>query len=167
MTFIEVAFLAGLTAVMVAIVAFAATVLVSASRGGAGAFMTGRMFRRAMSSSVERAESERWAFYAHRISGFAIFAFLCLHVLDVSLYAASSRLYSEEHQIYGNGVMRIFECGLLLAILFHTFNGLRLLSLDLADIGAIWSRRLLAITLIASIMIGVAGSVVILRPVFV
>lgn len=167
MTFVEVAFLAGLTLVMVAIVAFAATVFVSASRGGAGSFITGRMFQRAMRSSAERGESERWAFYAHRISGFAIFAFLCLHVLDVSLYAVSSRLYGQEHQIYGSGIMRLFECGLLLAILFHTFNGLRVLTLDLADLGAIWSRRLLAVSVVASIVIGLAGSIVILKPVFV
>ena len=167
MTGVQAAFLAGLTVVMCAIVGFAVVVVVGAARDGKGAVVDSRLMSRMLSGrGKDRSELDRWVFYAHRISGFAIFAFLCLHVLDVSLYAASSNLFSQVHRIYGNGFMRVLECGLLLGILFHTFNGLRLLAVDLGDWGLETSRRALAVSVALTALLGIAGSVVILGPIF-
>ncbi len=167
MTAAQGAFLAGLTLVMCTIVAYAAVVVVGAVRGGKGVVLDARLVGRMLSGrGDERSEIDRWVFYAHRISGFAIFAFLCLHVLDVSLYAASEHLFNQVHGIYGNGFMRLLECGLLLAILFHTFNGLRILAIDLGDLGSSASRRILALSVVVTVVVGIAGSVVILKPVF-
>lgn len=166
MTIAQAAFLIGLTIVIAGIVAFSVVVVVGAARSGQGVFVNASFLSRMMRSSAERVETDRWAFYAHRLSGFAIFAFLCLHVLDVSLYAASTRLYGQVHEIYGNGLMRVLECGLLFAILFHTFNGLRVLVLDFSGVGTVTSRRLLGLGVAATVVLGMAGSVVILRPVF-
>ena len=167
MTAAQAAFLAGLTLVMIAIVAYAAVVVVGAARGGKGVLVDTRLLGRMLSGRADdRSEIDRWVFYAHRISGFAIFAFLCLHVLDVSLYAASERLFNQVHSIYGNGFMRLLECGLLLAVLFHTFNGLRILAIDLGDLGVGASRRVLALSVVMTVLLGIAGSVVILKPVF-
>ena len=58
--------------------------------------------------------------------GVAVFAFLLLHVLDVALYAISPARFDEVHELYGTTPLRVFECALLFAILFHTLNGLRL-----------------------------------------
>ncbi len=152
---------------MGAIVVYSAVVVVGAVRTGKGVAINGRLVGRMLSGRVEqRSEIDRWVFYAHRVSGFAIFAFLCLHVLDVSLYAASDRLFNQVHSIYGNGIMRLFECGLLLAILFHTLNGLRILAIDLGDLSINTSRRVLVVSAAATVLLGVAGSVVILKPVF-
>lgn len=167
MTAVQAAFLAGLTVVSIAIVAFAVKVVVGATQDGKGAALNSTLMAKMISGrGNERSELDRWVFYAHRISGFAIFAFLCLHVLDVSLYAASAHLFSQVHRIYGNGFMRLLECGLLLAILFHTFNGLRLLAVDLGDLGIDTSRRALAVSVGLTALLGIAGSVVILSPVF-
>lgn len=165
MTLVQVTFLVALTLVMCAVVAFAALVVVGATRSGQGMIVNARLMQRMLRGPAERAEVDRWVFYAHRVSGFAIFGFLCLHVLDVSLYAASSRLYAQVHDLYGNAIMRVFECGLLFAILFHTFNGLRILSIDLGDLGASVSRRILAGAVILTIILSIVGSVVILKPV--
>jgi succinate dehydrogenase / fumarate reductase, cytochrome b subunit len=62
--------------------------------------------------------------------------------------------------------LRCFECGLLFAILFHTFNGLRLLGIDLGNLCVETSRRLLLIAVALTAVVGLAGSVVILKPVF-
>jgi len=99
------------------------------------------------------------------VSGVAIFGFLCLHVLDVGVYSLSRSLYDELHTVYGSAPMRVFECGLLFAILFHTFNGLRILAIDFADLGMAPARRLLAGVVATTALLGIAGSVVILAPV--
>jgi succinate dehydrogenase / fumarate reductase cytochrome b subunit len=99
------------------------------------------------------------------VTGFAIFAFLVLHVLDIGLYSVSHGLYDDVQGLYGSAPLRAFECGLLLAVLFHTGNGLRLLAVDAGRLSAAWSRRLLVAVLAACALAGAAGSALILQPV--
>lgn len=145
----QIVFAAGLTVVLVATLGAAGVVMGSARRG--------RRHR-------DHAELGRAAFVLHRISGLAIFAFLALHVLDIGLDSVSHRLYDQVQTLYGTAPLRIFECALLFAVLFHTFNGLRLVALDAAP-AARWPRRLLPAVIATVAIAGVAGSVVILRPV--
>jgi succinate dehydrogenase / fumarate reductase cytochrome b subunit len=105
----------------------------------------------------------QWAFYAHRVTGFLVFAFLLLHVVDVSLVRWPS-LYDDVHRLYGNVLLRLFEVGLLLSLLFHAFNGLRIIAVDFFP-GAIRNERALfgaavALTLAA----GIPSAVVIMWP---
>lgn len=108
---------------------------------------------------------QRWAFLAHRSTGVAVFAFLLLHVLDVALYAISPARFDEVHELYGTTPLRVFECALLFAILFHTLNGLRLVLLDVVDVKTSTARRLLHVALALTAVAGVAASVVIMKPV--
>jgi succinate dehydrogenase / fumarate reductase cytochrome b subunit len=158
-------FLVGLSLVLLIVLGYTVVVLQDAARSGSGSFVTRDFIRRFGRSPAERAEADRWAFYAHRLTGFAIFGFLMLHLMDVGLYAVSRHRYDDVHRIYGSVVLRVFECGLLFAILFHTFNGLRLLGIDLADLGVTASRRLLLIAVALTLLVGLAGSVVILKPI--
>ena len=100
---------------------------------------------------AERVEISRWAAYFHRVSGFAIFAFLSLHIIDA---------------IYSTWPMRLFECGLLFALVFHALNGIRLIVVDVFDIGIRKSNILLRVLLIISIITTLGGSFIILQPVF-
>ena len=157
-------FLVGFSLVLLAVVGFAVVVALDAGRMGSGSYLTKGFFRRLRRPSGERAEFDRWAFYAHRLSGFAVFAFLLLHVVDVSLYSISRDRYDDVHKLYGSIVLRLFECGLLFAILFHTFNGLRLLGVDLANLSGENARRLLVVAVALTVLGGLAGSIVILKP---
>ena len=161
MTVSQGLFLIGFSLVLLAVVIFAAIVLRDAARMGSSANVTRSFFRRLRRPSAERAELDRWAFYAHRLSGFAVFAFLLLHIVDISLFSLSRARYDDVHKLYGSVVLRCFECGLLFAILFHAFNGLRLLSIDLVNLRIETSRRLLLAAVTLTI-----GSVVILKPLF-
>lgn len=166
MSAIQVLFLVGLTAVLLVVVGFAVVVAASALRIDGGSHVSRGFLGRFARSPRERAELNRWAFYLHRVTGFAIFAFLALHILDLSTYALSAPLYDELHRLYATAPMRLFESGLLFAILFHTFNGLRLVALDLADLGLDASRRALVAVVALTGVLGVAGSAVIVAPVF-
>jgi succinate dehydrogenase / fumarate reductase cytochrome b subunit len=105
------------------------------------------------------------AYCCHRISGLAIFVFLCLHILNVSLHSWSSQLFDEVHVLYTGMPARILECGLLLAILFHSLNGLRLLVLDFSDVKPKTAQRLLKMVFWLSLALAAGGSAVILAPV--
>ena len=73
-------------------------------------------------STRYRGRSGQWAFLGHRISGFLVFLFLMLHVVDVSLLRWPAT-YNQVHRLYGNVLLRLFEVGLLFALVFHTLNG--------------------------------------------
>lgn len=166
MTLPQFLFFIGFTVVALAVIAFTVVVLRSARFYDGGAFPTGSMLLRLARPGSERVELQRWAFYLHRISGAGIFGFLCLHVVDVSLFAFSPAVYNNVHSLYGTTVMRVIEVGLLFALLFHTFNGLRLVSVDIKDLGIVASTRVLYVVIAATLVFGVLGAYYIMKPVF-
>jgi len=107
---------------------------------------------------------QRWAYVAHRATGVAVFAFLLLHVFDVALFSISASRFDEVHDLYGTAGMRVFESLLLFAILFHTFNGLRLVLLDVAELGLGAARRLLHVAVVLTLVGGTGAAFVILKP---
>lgn len=155
----QIAFVAGLFIVLVAVTAYSALVIGNAAYGGRTLGIA------VFSRTRDHGELGRAAFLAHRISGFGIFAFLALHILDIALYSLSRHLYDEVQRLYGSPPLRLFECGLLFAVLFHTANGLRLVAVDLTA-SAVWSRRALRIVVAATAILGAIGSGVILAPLF-
>ena len=165
MTLSQAAFLAALALILLLVVAFAALVVVAAARRTGDSLEPGSVIRRLSRAPRDRLELGRWAFWAHRVSGVAIFAFLALHLVDVSLFAVSAELYDEVHVLYGTVPLRLFECGLLVAILFHALNGLRLLAIDLVDVGPATATRLLVTVVAFTLVLGAAGSVIIMAPV--
>ena len=116
------------------------------------------------SDIVYKGRSGQWAFIGHRVSGVLVFLFLLLHIVDVSLVNISAELYDEVHQLYGNVVLRLFEVGLLFALLFHSLNGLRIVALDFFPGAVRRERRLLSAVVFLTVAVGVPCGYVILKP---
>lgn len=163
MTPAQTAFVAALAIVLILVLGFAVVVIGRARRVAGG---SAGLIARLGDPSTARLELHRWAFYAHRISGVAILLFLALHVVDVGAIAISTELYDDVHRLYGNTPMRVFEVGLLVGILFHALQGLRLLALDVVDVGAQTSERLLWLVVVLTVALSVPAAAVILAPVF-
>jgi succinate dehydrogenase / fumarate reductase cytochrome b subunit len=114
-------------------------------------------------STVYRGKSGQWAFVTHRVTGFLVFFFLLLHIIDVSLIARP-HLYDEVHELYGNVLLRLFEVGLLFALVYHSLNGLRIVMIDFFP-GSIRSEKAVLWAVAAlSVVITAAGGVVIMWP---
>lgn len=114
--------------------------------------------------TVYRGRSGQWAFVGHRVSGVLVFLFLLLHIVDVSLINISEDLYDEVHLLYGNVVLRLFEVGLLFALVFHSLNGLRIVALDFFPGAVRAERRLLSGVVVLTLLTGLPGGYVILKP---
>lgn len=71
-----------------------------------------------------------WSWVAHRITGVAIFFFLLVHVLDTALVRVSPEAYNAVMATYKNPIMGLGEAGLVAAIVYHAFNGLRIILID-------------------------------------
>lgn len=113
--------------------------------------------------TLYKGASGQWAFLAHRVTGFLVFAFLMLHIVDVSLVRWPA-LYDDVHRLYGNVLLRLFEVGLLFALLFHALNGLRLIAVDFFPGVIARERNLLAVAVGLTLAAGVPGAVVIMWP---
>jgi len=119
-----------------------------------------------MNSSVYRGKSGQWAFMTHRVTGFLVFCFLLMHVIDVSLVNVNPHLYNDVHGIYGNVFMRIFEIGLLGGLVFHSFNGLRIIAYDFFPGAIKREKEMLTVVVFLTVVLMIVGGWIILHPYF-
>lgn len=80
--------------------------------------------------SLYRGDLGMWSWVAHRITGVLTFFFLFVHVLDTALVRVSPNAYDTVIDTYKHPIMILFELGLLAAVLFHGFNGIRVMLVD-------------------------------------
>lgn len=99
-----------------------------------------------------------WSWVAHRITGVTLFFFLFAHVIDTSMVRVSPEAYNTAVETYKNPIVGVMEIGLVAAVLFHAFNGIRLILVDFWWQGTRYQRQM---------MYGVLGLFVLLMVPFV
>lgn len=114
-------------------------------------------------SSVYRGKSGQWAFVTHRVTGFLVFFFLLLHIIDVSLITRP-HLYDEIHALYGNVLLRLFEVGLLFGLVYHALNGLRIVMIDFFPGAIRREKEVLWGVAALSVVLTALGGLVIMWP---
>ena len=104
----------------------------SDSPGGSPSVRSARraVKRKAPAGTLYRGREGMWSWVAHRVTGVAIFFFLLVHVLDTSLVRISPEDYNDVIGTYKNPIMGLGEAGLVAAIVFHAFNGIRIILVD-------------------------------------
>ncbi|MEE1619893.1 succinate dehydrogenase, cytochrome b556 subunit [Zafaria sp. Z1313] len=103
----------------------------------------GNSVSKTSSGTLYRGREGMWSWVGHRVTGVVIFFFLLVHVLDTSLVRVSPGAYDAVISTYQNPLMAVGELGLVAAILFHAFNGLRLILVDFWKQGPKYHRQLL------------------------
>lgn len=90
------------------------------------------------------------------MTGVGIFFFLLVHVLDTSLVRVSPEAYNAVIGTYKTPIMGLGECALVAAIVFHAYNGLRIIAVDFWK-GATKHQRLLLWIALALWVVTMAG----------
>ncbi len=80
--------------------------------------------------TLYRGKVGMWSWVLHRITGLAIYFFLLVHVLDTALVRLSPEAYDAVIATYKTPIIGLAELGLVAAILFHAFNGVRIILID-------------------------------------
>lgn len=83
-----------------------------------------------------------WSWIFHRGSGLAVLGFLFLHILDTSLVGLGPKHYNQFVKIYKGPIFRPLEVILMGFVIFHSFNGLRIILVDFWSKGARYQRQL-------------------------
>ena len=86
--------------------------------------------------TLYRGTEGMWSWVLHRITGIAIFFFLLVHVLDTALVRVSPEAYNAAMHAYKTPLMGLGETALVGAILYHAFNGIRIILIDFLPGGA-------------------------------
>lgn len=71
-----------------------------------------------------------WSWLAHRLSGLAVLLFLVIHVWDTANATFWPEAYSYTVEIFKWFPFSVGEIGLMAAVLYHSFNGIRITLLD-------------------------------------
>ena len=83
-----------------------------------------------------------WTWVLHRITGVSVFFFLFVHVLDTALVRVSPAAYDEIIATYKTPIVNLLEVGLVGAVLFHAFNGVRIILIDFWSKGPRYQRQM-------------------------
>lgn len=108
-----------------------------------------------------------WSWILHRGSGLAVLGFLFLHILDTSLVGLGAKHYNKFVSIYKTSVFRPLEIMLMFFVLFHAFNGLRVILIDFWDKGSRYERRLAAVQWTITLALFLPAAFFMGRPLFV
>ena len=72
----------------------------------------------------------QWSWVFHRITGVAVILFLFMHVVDTALVGWGPEAYDKVVRAYANPIVHLLELGLVIAVWFHSVNGLKITAID-------------------------------------
>ncbi|MYD11153.1 MAG: succinate dehydrogenase, cytochrome b556 subunit [Chloroflexi bacterium] len=72
----------------------------------------------------------QWSWVLHRLTGVGVVLFLALHVIDTSWAVFYPELYVKAIAAYQSPIFTLGEFGLVFAVVYHAFNGLRIILFD-------------------------------------
>lgn len=83
-----------------------------------------------------RGREGQWAFVLHRLSGVALALYLLLHVIDISLVMfGPDGPFNAFLAFYHQWPFRIGLLLIIAGVVYHAFNGLRIIIMDFTDWG--------------------------------
>lgn len=72
----------------------------------------------------------QWSWVLHRLSGIGILLFFVIHIVDTSWSVFYPGLYEKAIAVYQTPLFTIGEFALIAAVVYHAYNGLRIVILD-------------------------------------
>ncbi len=100
-----------------------------------------------------RGQSGMWSWLLHRITGLAVLLFLFIHIVDISLLSFGPAVYNDGIALFEQVIVRLLSLALVGAVLFHSFNGLRIIAIDFWRKGVLYQAGMF----VAALVITIAG----------
>jgi succinate dehydrogenase / fumarate reductase cytochrome b subunit len=113
--------------------------------------------------TLYRGREGMWSWVAHRVTGVLIFFFLFAHVLDTALVRVSPETYNEVIETYKNPIVALLEVGLVGAVLFHAFNGVRVMLVDFWAKGVRYQKQMMYVVLALFVVLMVPATFFMMR----
>ena len=108
----------------------------------------------------------QWSWVLHRLTGVGVVLFLALHVIDTSWAVFYPALYVKAIAAYQSPIFTLGEFGLVFAVVYHAFNGIRIIIFDFNP--RLWRHQsqaavavlVLTFVVLAPVFLGMAAHVI-------
>ena len=111
-----------------------------------------------------KGQSGMWSWLLHRITGLGLLLFLFIHIVDVSMISFGPKVYNQSVVLFDNWIVRLLSLSLVVAVLYHAFNGIRIMLIDFWRKGFRYQRALFGIVLAVTIIIAIPVAYIIMVP---
>ena len=113
-----------------------------------------------------RGQSGQWSWLIHRVTGLAILLFLLVHIVDITLIGFGPTVYNDGIAIFSTPIIRLVSVALIGAVVYHAFNGIRIILVDFWPAGYKYQQPMFVAVLVLTIVLFIPTAVYILAPVF-
>jgi len=112
--------------------------------------------------TVYKGHEGQWSWMFHRITGVAVILYLFAHIVDTALVGWGPEAYNRVTDAYKNPAVHVLELGLVLAVLFHSINGIKITLIDFVPslaghIKAVGRTTMLVFTVSALVVTAIMG----------
>ncbi|MCP4215231.1 MAG: succinate dehydrogenase, cytochrome b556 subunit, partial [bacterium] len=102
-----------------------------------------------------------WAWIFHRLSGLALIFYLSLHIWVINSLTRGAETFNEVMTFLNSPLFKIAEVALWAVILFHAFNGIRVVVVDFFK-GSLYHKKLFFVLIAVATVLWVAGAYILL-----
>lgn len=102
-----------------------------------------------------------WAWILHRLAGLALIFYLCLHIWVINTLTLGPEKFSQVMTFLSSPLFKFLEVGLWGVILFHAFNGIRIVIVDFFK-GSLFHKKLFIILIVFAAILWAIGSYLLL-----
>ena len=113
-----------------------------------------------------RGQSGQWSWLLHRVTGLAILLFLLVHIVDITLIGFGPTVYNDAIGIFSLWPIRIVSVALIGAVLYHAFNGIRIILIDFWATGYKYQKQMFYVVMVVTIIGTLAMAYFVLAPIF-
>ncbi|HEX6540854.1 MAG TPA: succinate dehydrogenase, cytochrome b556 subunit [Ktedonobacterales bacterium] len=118
------------------------------------------------SHRMYRGQSGQWSWLLHRVTGLAILLFLLVHIVDITLIGFGPTIYNDAIGIFSLWPIRLVSLALIGAVLFHAFNGIRIILIDFWAAGYKYQSQMFYIVLVVTILCFLPMAYFVVAPIF-
>jgi succinate dehydrogenase / fumarate reductase, cytochrome b subunit len=113
-----------------------------------------------------RGQSGMWSWLFHRVTGVGILLFLLVHIVDITMLGFGPTVYNDALNVFATPVVRVISLALVGAVLYHSFNGLRIVIIDFWPKGAKYQQPMFWGALVLTVAGFIGMGYAIMLPVF-
>jgi succinate dehydrogenase / fumarate reductase, cytochrome b subunit len=113
-----------------------------------------------------KGQSGMFAWLLHRVAGLGVLLFLLVHIVDISLLGFGPNVYNEGIALFGTTLVRLISLLLIAALLYHSFNGVRIMLVDFVPHAVRYQRSMFWAVMILTIVVFLPMAYFVIAPVF-
>jgi succinate dehydrogenase cytochrome b556 subunit len=100
----------------------------------------------------------QYAWALHRASGIGVLFFLLVHIIDISLIGLGKAVYDESVAFYAQPALIPMEILLVGALIYHSLNGIRIMTVDFTKEGYRRERMSFVVVMILTILLTIPSA---------